>query len=56
MEIDEEDLPYLEVPLHKIFRLEPRAYGCDQEIVSLGVDSVDTHRPKPEYPGCLGDS
>ncbi len=56
MEIDESDLPYLEVPLHTVFKLEPRAYGCDVKQIPLGVECVDTHRPRPDYPGRLGDS
>ena len=53
MEIDEEELPYLEVPMHTIFKLSPKAYGCDKETISLNVDCVSTHRPKPDVPGYL---
>jgi 6-phosphofructo-2-kinase/fructose-2,6-biphosphatase 2 len=47
MEVDEDELPYLEVPLHTVMKLEPRAYGCQVEMVKLPVDCVDTHRAKP---------
>ncbi|XP_059092714.1 6-phosphofructo-2-kinase/fructose-2,6-bisphosphatase 1-like [Tigriopus californicus] len=54
-EIDEDELPYLEVPLHTIIKLEPRAYGCHVEFERLNVDCVSTHRPKPKVPGQLQD-
>eukprot|EP00095_Tigriopus_kingsejongensis_P002382 maker-scaffold527_size145964-snap-gene-0.22 protein:Tk02382 transcript:maker-scaffold527_size145964-snap-gene-0.22-mRNA-1 annotation:"6-phosphofructo-2-kinase fructose- -bisphosphatase 1 isoform x3" len=54
-EIDEDELPYLEVPLHSIIKLEPRAYGCHVEMVNLNVDCVSTHRPKPNVPGLILD-
>ena len=43
-----EELPYLEVPLHTVFKLTPRAYGCDVEKITFGIDAVNTHRPKPQ--------
>ncbi|XP_063704058.1 6-phosphofructo-2-kinase/fructose-2,6-bisphosphatase [Culicoides brevitarsis] len=46
-----DDLPYLKVPLHTIIKLTPVAYGCKVEHITLPVDAVDTHRPKPEIPG-----
>ncbi|CAH2244561.1 jg11681 [Pararge aegeria aegeria] len=42
-----EDLPYLHVPLHTVIKLTPVAYGCREEHITLSVDAVDTHRPKP---------
>ena len=53
MEVEEDDLPYLEIPMHTVMKLEPRAYGCHLEQVKLNVDCVNTHRPKPEVPGEL---
>ena len=53
MEEDEDNLPYLEVPMHTIIKLEPKAYGCDKSVVDLGVDCVSTHRGKPAVPGYL---
>jgi len=32
LEINEDDLPYLEVPMHTIFKLEPVAYGCKRVV------------------------
>lgn len=46
-----EELPYLEVPLHTIIKLNPVAYGCKVEHIKLPIDAVDTHRAKPEIPG-----
>lgn len=43
-----DDLPYLKVPLHTVIKLTPVAYGCKVEHITLPVDAVDTHRPKPE--------
>ena len=52
-EIDEPDLPYMEIPLHTVLKLEPRAYGCHVEQVKLPVECVTTHRPKPTVPGTI---
>lgn len=49
----EEDLPYLEVPLHTIIKLTPVAYGCKVEHIQLPIDAVDTHRAKPDVSCCL---
>ncbi|XP_021950362.1 6-phosphofructo-2-kinase/fructose-2,6-bisphosphatase isoform X3 [Folsomia candida] len=50
-----EELPYLEVPLHTVVKLVPVAYGCRVEYISLSVEAVDTHRPKPNVPGSLDE-
>ncbi|EAU85412.2 fructose-2,6-bisphosphatase [Coprinopsis cinerea okayama7 len=44
------DLPYIKIPLHTVIKLTPKAYGCDEERYALGIDAVDTHRPKPKGP------
>ncbi|CAL8083901.1 unnamed protein product [Calicophoron daubneyi] len=44
---NQDELPYLRVPLHAIFKLTPIAYRCIVERVQLQVPAVDTHRPKP---------
>ncbi|EDV25833.1 6-phosphofructo-2-kinase/fructose-2,6-bisphosphatase 2 [Trichoplax sp. H2] len=36
-------LPWLEVPLHTVFKLSPTAYGCKEEKFTFGVDAVSTH-------------
>lgn len=46
-----DELPYIKVPLHTVIKLTPVAYGCKVEHISLSIDAVDTHRPKPEIPG-----
>ncbi len=43
-----DELPYLEIPLHLVLKLTPRAYKCDVEIFPLGIEAVNTHRSKPE--------
>ncbi|KAL0268490.1 UNVERIFIED_CONTAM: hypothetical protein PYX00_010415 [Menopon gallinae] len=48
-----DELPYLQVPLHTVMKLTPVAYGCRVEFIKLGIDAVDTHRPKPKIPGTL---
>lgn len=47
MELPQEELPYINVPLHTLIRISPRAYGCEEERYPLGIAAVDTHRPKP---------
>uniref|UniRef100_A0A8C6TZU4 6-phosphofructo-2-kinase/fructose-2,6-biphosphatase 4b n=1 Tax=Neogobius melanostomus TaxID=47308 RepID=A0A8C6TZU4_9GOBI len=43
-----DELPYLQCPLHTVLKLTPVAYGCKVESIYLGVDSVNTHRNRPE--------
>ncbi|CAK8688827.1 unnamed protein product [Clavelina lepadiformis] len=43
-----DSLPYIRCPLHTVVKLTPVAYGCKVESYPLGVQAVDTHRPKPE--------
>ncbi|KAF3856416.1 hypothetical protein F7725_017139 [Dissostichus mawsoni] len=50
-----DELPYLKCPLHTVLKLTPMAYGCKVESVYLGVDSVNTHRDRPEV-GITGSS
>jgi len=49
-----EDMPYLKVPLHTVYKLTPVAYGCNVEKFHLDVPCVDTHRDKPVN-GSIGD-
>lgn len=44
---DHHDLPYLKIPLHMVIQLTPRAYGCQVKYYRVGIDAVDTYRPKP---------
>ena len=43
-----DSLPYLEVPLHTIIKLTPVAYGCKVERISLNIEAINTHRPRPQ--------
>lgn len=45
---DSEELPYIKIPLHTVIKLTPVAYGCKVEYISLDVEAVDTHRPRPK--------
>eukprot|EP00047_Mylnosiga_fluctuans_P002478 m.224671 g.224671 ORF g.224671 m.224671 type:complete len:501 (-) comp11131_c0_seq1:89-1591(-) len=42
----EAELPYMEVPLHTIIKITPLPTGCDIEMFPLGVNGVNTHRPR----------
>ena len=53
METPEEDLPWLEVPLHTVIKLSPVAYGCKVEYIEFNVPRVSTHRSKPIQNGVL---
>ncbi len=53
LETPEEDLPWLEVPLHTVIKLEPIAYGCKVQFIKFPVDCASTHRKKPNRPGYL---
>jgi 6-phosphofructo-2-kinase/fructose-2,6-biphosphatase 2 len=41
------ELPYLELPLHHVIKLTPRAYHCDTVRYKFSIDAVNTHRVKP---------
>ncbi|BEI81000.1 hypothetical protein CcaverHIS002_0201600 [Cutaneotrichosporon cavernicola] len=51
MGLSQEQLPYINVPLHTLIRISPRAYGCLEERFPVPIASVDTHRPKPSKKG-----
>lgn len=42
-----EDTPYIDIPLHTLFKLTPVAYGCKMEKISFGISGVSNYRPKP---------
>ncbi|KAG8747616.1 Fructose-2,6-bisphosphatase [Ceratobasidium sp. 414] len=46
--LSQEELPYINIPLHTVIKLTPKAYGCDEERYTLPVGAVSTHRPKPK--------
>ncbi|KAK0423738.1 hypothetical protein QR680_008303 [Steinernema hermaphroditum] len=45
-----QELPYLNVPLHTVIKLTPKAYSCKIEMFKFNIDAVDTYRAKPEIP------
>ncbi|KIY72406.1 bifunctional 6-phosphofructo-2-kinase/fructose-2,6-bisphosphate 2-phosphatase [Cylindrobasidium torrendii FP15055 ss-10] len=45
--LPQQELPYINIPLHTLIKLTPKAYGCDEERYKAPIDAVDTHRPKP---------
>ncbi|KAG9086777.1 Fructose-2,6-bisphosphatase [Ceratobasidium sp. UAMH 11750] len=45
--LSQEELPYINIPLHTVIKLTPKAYGCDEERYTLPIGAVSTHRPKP---------
>jgi 6-phosphofructo-2-kinase/fructose-2,6-biphosphatase 2 len=46
MNLSHTELPYVEVPLHTIIKLTPKAYGCVEERFPVDIPAVDTHRPR----------
>lgn len=46
MNYNQEDLPYIKIPLHTVIELSPRAYVCDERRYKVDIEAVDTHRPK----------
>uniref|UniRef100_A0A915CMV3 6-phosphofructo-2-kinase domain-containing protein n=1 Tax=Ditylenchus dipsaci TaxID=166011 RepID=A0A915CMV3_9BILA len=45
-----QELPYLNVPLHTVIKLTPKAYSCKIEMFKFRIDAVDTYRAKPDEP------
>lgn len=43
-----DELPYIQVPLHTLIKLTPKAYECVCEYFPLPVLAVDTFRAKPQ--------
>ncbi|CAG8563507.1 552_t:CDS:2 [Ambispora leptoticha] len=50
LNLPQDDLPYIKIPLHTVIQLTPKAYGCEEVRYKVEVDAVDTHRPKPLKP------
>jgi 6-phosphofructo-2-kinase / fructose-2,6-biphosphatase 1 len=42
-----EELPYISVPLHTVFKLTPGGHGYKMEEIQLSIDAVSTYRGKP---------
>lgn len=43
----QEDCPHIEIPLHTVFKLTTRAYGAEQELFPLEVDSTCKNTTPP---------
>lgn len=43
-----EEMPYIQVPLHTLIKLTPKAYKCGFEVFPVPIPAVDTFRPKPK--------
>ncbi len=35
-----EEIPYLEVPLHTVIKLVPKAYGCEETRYKIGIQTT----------------
>ena len=46
MKYDQQRSPWLNVPLHTLIKLTPRAYGTQEEVFKAGIDAVSTWRGK----------
>lgn len=47
--IAQEDLPYVNIPLHTVMKLTPRPYGVDEQRISCNIPAVRFHKYiKPE--------
>ena len=43
LNINSAEIPHLDVPLHTVLKLVPKAYGCDVTRFRLPVDSCEDH-------------
>lgn len=46
MNEDQEQSPWLNVPLHTLIKLTPRAYGTDKQVYKANIQAVSTWRGK----------
>lgn len=47
LNLPQENLPYIHIPLHTVVKLTPKAYKCEEQFFKANIEAVDTHRPKP---------
>lgn len=47
MDLPQDRLPYINIPLHTLIRLTPQPYGTSEERFFADINAVDTFRPKP---------
>eukprot|EP00730_Choanoeca_flexa_P012680 TRINITY_DN4514_c0_g1_i1.p1 TRINITY_DN4514_c0_g1~~TRINITY_DN4514_c0_g1_i1.p1 ORF type:complete len:604 (+),score=125.36 TRINITY_DN4514_c0_g1_i1:155-1966(+) len=50
-----DELPYMKINLHTVFKITPIPYGNRIEVFDLGVDAVDTHVPRKDSPPATPD-
>ncbi len=41
-----EELPYVQIPLHQVVKLTPKAYGCVEETFEMPVPATNTQRDR----------
>lgn len=46
--ISQDELPYINIPLHEVIKFTPKPYHTHEERISSGIKAVSTHRPKPK--------
>ncbi|BFZ59296.1 Fructose-2,6-bisphosphatase [Saitoella coloradoensis] len=46
LNIPQEELPFVDMPLHTVIKLTPKAYRCVEERISANIPAVSTHRAK----------
>jgi len=50
LDLPASQIPHLDVPLHTVLKLEPKAYGCEVTRFRLAVDSCEDHGANPASP------
>lgn len=45
--LNQEDLPYIKIPLHTLLELTPAAFGTRERRYKAPIEAVNTHRDKP---------
>ena len=50
LNIPHAEIPYINIPLHTVIQLTPKAYGCEEVRYKANIEAVDTFRPKPSSP------
>ena len=46
--ISQDELPYINIPLHEVIKFTPKPYSTQEERIPSGIKAVSTHRPKPK--------
>ena len=50
LDLQMSEIPHLDIPLHTVLKLEPKAYGCQVTRFQLPVESCETHKPASPQP------